>query len=506
MMFDDHFTPFHRGEKIRAVFLFQVPSFWPSWESVYYECVNDPRFDTRLVLHVGMSFHRQQMNDSETFLRERGICFFRFEDFDFDSYKPHLMILQTPADTVHRTVDALSLRFKNIGARIVYIPYGIELSDASEARMDHFFTFTILNAWRIYVISEAMYAYYQKFCPNREAVRVTGHPKFDFCASNPSSSISQEIEMRIGPRKVVLWKVHFPKKFGSVQITPNIDEYLDFATKVSDYPDLFFVFMPHPLMHPKSEILSDESKYKVSSLFSFLQGKSNVYIYTEADYRPALMRADAVIIDRSALMIEAALTGVPILYMHSSDNSEPLSPPIAPLIDSYYHGTSAIDICSFLQQFRNHQDPFKNKRIMAFRNCVTNCDGFSGRRIVSDMATSILSDQSLPPPAKLVVFGLGQLFEYYSGQTNHFQNPEFEIAALCDNNPSLWNTSWKGITVVPPSALNTISHDSILIFSERYYLPIFRQLVFDLHIDPDRVIRLDKFLTRFFLRNFRKNV
>ncbi|MDR1320088.1 MAG: hypothetical protein LBK56_01505 [Gracilibacteraceae bacterium] len=489
------YTPLSRGEKIRVIFLFQIPSFWPSWESVYRAGTEDERFEVKLLWLDELAFSKAQMIGAEEFLTENQLAYAKFNEFNLTDYKPHIVVLQSPYDTTHRPVQALSLNFTALGARVVYIPYGIEISDTPLSRINHFYTFTVLNAWRIYVMSSEMAGHYKEHCPNRAAVRVCGHPKFDSYADKGRFEFPDELRRLIGNRRTVLWKMHFPKmEAGNTLITPNIDEYVKFADKVSDFPDLFFIFTPHPLMLAESDELETAAREKSQILLAMLATKENVYVYGASDYRAALSCAEAVIIDRSALMIEAALTGAPILYMYNADNIEKMTDAIAPLLESFYQGTTADDMVHFLERFRNGFDPKKEQRAKAFNACVPYTDGRCGERIVNDMADSILREAQSAPKPKIAIFGLGGLFRYYWEDTDIFSHDRFDIIVFSDNDASRWGERFHGIPVVKPEGLRDFSFDKIVVFSERYFMEIFRQLVYDVRIDIDRIYRLDKFL------------
>ena len=47
---NDYLIPYQEGELIRVLFLFQAASFWPSWESFYLACKDDPRIRVEFTL------------------------------------------------------------------------------------------------------------------------------------------------------------------------------------------------------------------------------------------------------------------------------------------------------------------------------------------------------------------------------------------------------------------------------------------------------------------------
>ena len=148
--------------KIRIIFVFQAASFWPSWESVYQSCMEDEGFHVKVMWINDSSGDAAQMHSAESFLTERNIPYERFGYDSVMEFLPFYMVYQTPYDKGHRAPAAWSARFRRQGIRIVYFPYGIEISDTKESRYKHFSLPVVLNAFRIYVLSPAMEEEYRK--------------------------------------------------------------------------------------------------------------------------------------------------------------------------------------------------------------------------------------------------------------------------------------------------------------------------------------------------------
>lgn len=387
-------TPYKSGEKIKIVFLFQIASFWPSWESFYQKCINDERFEVKMVLLKDIVNERVQTRTAREFLEKKKINYHDSDQFNLDIYRPHIVVYQTPFDNWHRTFKNSSQNIKSQGYRVVYIPYGIEIGDTDKARQDQFNAKVLQNSWRIYTFSEGIIKEYKKYGENASAVRALGHPKFDACFNKNQFPLSLALKKVIGDKKICLWKVHFPDKITVLDkellFTPSIDEYVRFAEKVGNFQDIFFIFMPHPKFYEMCQWI-DGATEKASKLFSLLEGYNNVEIYYEDDYRPPLFNADFIIIDRSAIMVEAGAMGVPIMYMSNANFQEPLTSVVKPLIDSYYQGTTSEDMMGFVNQCGNDIDPKKWQREEAFRKCIPNFDGRCGQRIAEDIIEELES-------------------------------------------------------------------------------------------------------------------
>ncbi|MCC8149929.1 MAG: hypothetical protein LIO96_00270 [Lachnospiraceae bacterium] len=307
LLFQQNLIPCHSDEKIRMVFLFQVASFWPSWESFYLGCVGDERIDVHFLFLDETATEDEQMKSARTFLEKSEILYEKYEDFDLEKYRPHVMVMQTPYDEWHRHQEHWSSVYRAQGIRLVYIPYGIEISDTEDSHRLHFHTTVIDNCWRIYTFSEQMRKDYLKYALNRNAVRAVGLPRFDALYYKDRFVLDSSIREQSGGRKIVLWKLHFPKVIKEngreLTVTPSLNLYIDFARCIKEYEDLFFIFMPHPRFRSKKNNV--EIQQKVQILFEQLASCKNVYLDERDDYRESLVNAAVSMIARGAVLGEA---------------------------------------------------------------------------------------------------------------------------------------------------------------------------------------------------------
>lgn len=395
LSYEQNKVPYCSGEKIRLVFLFQIASFWPSMESLYWACKEDARFEPLIVCYDEDIDPTIKTDTARTYLIENGYDFIGWEEFLLDEFQPHAVLLQTPYDYNNRRDRFKSLTLTRKGYRVIYIPYGIEIVDTEHAREAHFEQDVSKYAWRIYVLSEGIRNEYIHYSDNAIAVKAFGLPKFDALYHKDNLSLNPMVHEAAHGRKIVLWKVHFPKVIPEdgqfVLVTPEITEYIQFAKMIDTFHDFFFIFMPHPRFQEFNE--DPEVQQQIMDLMEIISEKKNVYIDDHDDYRPSLVNADYIIVDRSAVMIEAAVTGAPILYMTNDNFTEPTTRALLPLVDSYYHGTKCDDMLNFLEMCMEGNDPAKAMRDAAFKECIPFFDGKCGDRIKEDIVQSLQSEQ-----------------------------------------------------------------------------------------------------------------
>lgn len=395
LLFQQKKVPYLDGEKIRVVFLFQVASFWPSWESFYNACKADDRIEVKFLLLDETVREKVQMKTARGFLNSQNIEYTEFCEFDIDAYQPHVIVVQTPYDAGHRIKAHWSSSWKAKGYRVVYVPYGIEISDTQTSHAMHFEQHVIENAWRVYTFSETMLQDYRKYCINAGAVRALGLPKFDSLYHKENFKLDEELVERINGRKICLWKVHFPKIFEEngkdLFVTPDVNEYIKFAEYAAENKNIFFIFMPHPRF--KEPVKNKKLQELAIKLMNTLEGIDNVYIDTKDDYRYSLVNADFIIIDRSAVMVEAAATGVPILYMVNNNFYEPVTKAIEPLMNSYVQGSTCEDMIDFTEKCMRGIDESYTERMEVFNACIPWFDGKCGERIKEDIVCSVENDK-----------------------------------------------------------------------------------------------------------------
>ncbi|MCI8857315.1 MAG: glycosyltransferase [Clostridiaceae bacterium] len=384
------------GKQIQLGILFQMPSGWPSLESVWKALCIDERFNARIFLFEGAVHEQVQMAGAREFLEEQGIPYTLVDRYTFVDQPLHILIYQTPWDEDHRPAFLQSDRIAQLGTRIVYIPYGLNYS--ASVWLGHRFSDTKLRAypWIVFTFSGKMRFDHVCFSPRggRNVIAV-GHPKFDAIADKHKYPLEDVVLERVAGRKIVFVQMHFPGADGNAAIPEaNIQAYTEFLAGSARYSQFFFLVRPHPKLFEYYENKGMEEI--VQALREVLDTQENVFCYDYPDYRPALFAADFVIGDRSALMLEAGAMGVPVLYMTNFYYKEQMLPAVQPLFESFYQGSFAYDIHFFMDFVAVRGNDYKKEeRMQAARECLPAIDGQSGKRIVNAMAEAFYREEGI---------------------------------------------------------------------------------------------------------------
>ncbi|MFA5576797.1 MAG: hypothetical protein WC983_05925 [Tissierellaceae bacterium] len=382
------------NEKIRICFLFEAPTLWPSWDSLWRACLDDKKMETQIILYNNKVFQNSQNQGATEFLIKNRIPYIDYNEKIIKEFNPHIIFLQSPYEEAFRPENLRSTYLKSNGHRIIYIPYGIEISNTDESRINQFGNNLVFNAWKIYTFSSIMKENYHEFIDEKlNNIRSLGHPKFDRLYNYNLDNI-QRIKEKANERKIIFFRLHFPKEVydqGELKmVTPYLKEYYKFADHLNKYKDFYFLFRTHPKFY--------DTCYKFQDgllgvkFFYKLKDNENVLFLKDEDYRLGIFSADCIIGDRSALMVESSVSEKPILYLYNKDFKEPMTKGVKRLFDSYYQGTGYLDILNFLTMCRADKDPKKDERINAFKSTIENYDGLSGYRIKEDIIQAITSE------------------------------------------------------------------------------------------------------------------
>lgn len=494
-----NYRSWNHDDKIDILFVYQSATVWASLDDLYaYFLLNDS-VNVTLALYDEVSVEKGHINGAEEFLMNSGYDYTRFDDLDFNAYHPHIAILQLPYDTSCRNPNALSLRLKSLGIRIVYIPYGNETADTEEVRRVQYENFVVENAWRVYTGTDESLGEYNKYCRNRESVKCVGIPKYDSIIREDKFYLNEEIKNRKGQRKLLTWKIHFPKrdatKDGPQLVTPQLQEYISFLDYIEKRKDIFFVILAHPKlinMDVSSLVYRDGRQMdSIPKFFDKAKQLENVYIDTASDYRNTLYNSDAVIMDRSGLIVEIAIRNIPTLYLLNEDYREKYLDYVEDILSTYVSGCSCSDMMKFVDGI-NGDDKNSNARRDSVKKSIPYLDGKCCERIFSDI-TAGLKEDNISMKKKVVLYGCGSVCSHYLSSQYLNSEKEYEIIAVADTDKERWGSSFLGYTVINPEMIKDTKYDVIVVTSEMFYYDIKKYLVYDLFLDERRIKRLDEF-------------
>ncbi len=373
---------------IRLAFLFQSASIWPSWKSLWDACSSDPRFIVTMVLTPFRYTDRELalLEEAKRTLIERRIPFYTAQAFSVEAFSPDVVFVQMPyADSLppHLQLDSITAA----GAKIAYIPYGLEIGGGGLNLRYQFDLPIHRNAWRIFARSERHRAMFAKYCRSGSGhVIVTGHPKFDSVAMLAPAVVKIKRKELAGERRIVMWSPHF-----SVQQPPAWSTFSiysdDILYGIERLKNIHLLIRPHPLFFATmrnsggwNEQDEDDFRRRVAKM-------ENCSLDESEDYLVSFAISDALMADAGSFILEFFATGKPLLYLKHPDgyglNDD------GDIEAFIYSASTAGQITEFLDMVSDGIDPKADIRRAAMPEFVPFLDGKCGERIRDHIYLSI---------------------------------------------------------------------------------------------------------------------
>jgi len=152
----------------------------------------------------------------------------------------------------------------------------------------------------MYLIKQADYPY------SRTRMYLSGNPLFDTIYYGDYTGSTSDC------CHSVLYTPRWNHEDGTSSFSILSNVFIEMANK---YPNVEFVFRPHPLME-RSFSKSDALMEDWLNFIQRIENNSNTFMDTEPDYLLSFKRATILISDYSSLLTEFLLTGKPVIYFH----------------------------------------------------------------------------------------------------------------------------------------------------------------------------------------------
>ena len=309
-----------RGEKIKVAFLICDASMF-SGESVYLKMKDDPRFDCSILVAPrtsrGEKFLRQTQEKTLATLAGRYGGAVR-AIYDPETGREESIDADIVFDTILYEDQSLeSCTVENLSRRslvaVIYYGYGglFRSNEKKTPRLPN-----VSLAWKFFVSNDETAGMFKKANPLLDGVvEAAGYCKMD--------RLADEIR-RAAPRnrkRIIIAPHH--------TIDPAADGALALSTFLSNagtllelpalFPEVDFVFRPHPLLFPRLATPSKWGEAKAAGYLSAMSAFPNVEIETGGDYFATFASSDALLHDCGSFLAEYFYTGRPQCFMLASD-------------------------------------------------------------------------------------------------------------------------------------------------------------------------------------------
>ena len=363
---------------IRVIFLAGDPLDWGSLESFYKSCMADN--DNGFVVHVvnvGMEW-QGEYSDCAAHFDKLGI---QYHDginnrARLDLLYPDIIVTCSPYDNLrpshYGTGDLLRY------AKIVYIPYGIDFTDAKGMLSQQTFgNPTQKNSWRIFTRSLQSITNYEKYArKDKASVIPLGLPVLDVYETHSVEPLPTGLKERTRDKFVVVYAPH--------HTIDGWSTFMQYANCIRDYiqdnNDCFLIFRPHPCLVGTLRYLKIMNDDAFRQFFS----GERVYYSEDVNFHSLFRLSHVLVSDASSFLVQYAPTRNPIIYVEK-ENGWGLDAAMTEYVyESCYIARSECEIVSYIDRLRSGYDSLKANRIQyQERSNIGILSGGSGARIAN---------------------------------------------------------------------------------------------------------------------------
>lgn len=306
------------GEKIKVVFLVNMLSMFPA-EALMNEMLKDDLFDVRLFVIPDFRFGHDEeiemVNETYNTLKEKYPfvkCAVDIKNNEIVEYNDvitdaDIVCYPSPYDVSYSLYNPYYAAQNGILS--IHINYGFFRSkyDRFIYSLDNY-----NNFWKVFLETELNLDEYREYgqCQGSNAV-VTGYSKMDRMNKYLSDEIKNE-------RKTIIIAPHHSVKGGynDTLALSNFETYSDLFLELPKlYPQIDFIFRPHPVLFKFLRHKSNWGDERVDSYLEKMMSNKNVVYSTEGDYLETFVKSDGIIQDCGSFLVEYFYTKKPCCYM-----------------------------------------------------------------------------------------------------------------------------------------------------------------------------------------------
>ena len=354
-----------RGEKLRVVFYVLYDGMFQA-KPLYQLMIKDEMFDPCIVaipnelsgsidvlakMFKTYDVLSQEFNSASdkvyaAFSTSKG-----FLDFSKDA---DMICFCTPYDDV--THELYTVKYAlNMKALPIMLSYGLFVSSHSNLVVFNLASYN--SVWRNFLdLDESVSSCKDITEAHGENVVLTGYSKMDELAS---------IEKKKGTRKNIIIAPHHSILSTDPICLSNFLKYAEFFLELPTlYPNVDFVFRPHPALFDKlytADIWSQERVEKYKADLSLLD---NMELSCEGGYLELFAQSDALIHDCASFVAEYLYTGNPVCYMMKAEilTSKTLSAIGLECLQYHEYANNKEDIMRFIDAVIEGVDVKKEER------------------------------------------------------------------------------------------------------------------------------------------------
>ncbi len=341
------------GGKVRIVFLVSNSSMFPG-RLLMERMLEDHRFHVLLYIVPDKRFGQEKMisglSDAYIELKKEYPFAKLAVDVKNDQIIEYKDVVKYADLVCYPSPYDLSFSYYNppyaaeLGIPSIHINYGFFRSKYDR---DIYGKDNYNNFWRVFLETPLNYEEYAQYgyCDASNAV-LTGYSKMDELSK-------YQCEQNTRERKRIIIAPHHSVEGGTNKILSlsNFQRYADFFLQLpQDYPEIDFVFRPHPMLFTVLRRKNQWGNEKVDQYLEQILSYSNVTYSTEGNYLKEFAESDGIIQDCGSFLVEYLYTDKPCCYMLKSpeDIESKFSELGKKCLENCYIAYNEIDIREYL--------------------------------------------------------------------------------------------------------------------------------------------------------------
>lgn len=382
-----------RGEKVKLVFICQLPHVWSCIESVYEEAIKDKVFDV-YILAVPNKFENAEVDsDAYDFCKAHGYKVIdaydreKKEFFDLKKLEPDYVFFPRPYDYYlpkQYTSIEVSKYAKPSYVSYCYVAEGGEIL---ETCYDKYFT---SFCYFVFPDNDST----EQYCKNNHRLSLllgtkkiirTPYPRFDLMKRWEGCEPEHWKIKKESVKKRIIWTPRWAtdKRMGATTFFEYKEFFLKFA---EEHKDCDFMFRPHPLAFQHFIDTGHMTEEEVQAYKKICEAGSNTQIDERSEYLDSFASADILVSDMSGVMEDFLVTGSPLVFCSFEQEVNEAN---KKLLDAFYISHNKDEMREILEMLIAGNDPKKEQRKEIVRNVLGECDGKNGKRILDYIRADI---------------------------------------------------------------------------------------------------------------------
>lgn len=356
--------------KIKIGIIYQEPITWAVIEPIYQKALADPEIDISVVLVPKMDFKyylfTEAIHTEKIYELGKDIEGKVYKSYDaktntwldLEKLEFDYIFMMRPYETYLPSCYRASSLAKY--SKVCYIPYAYSVLDDFEYLYNSHF---IRNVYSVFCEKQSSFDYVNtRYAAGKKAgiqkFVNAGYPKYD----GISNYIAKESELwkreKTADRQRIVWTPRWTvdARLGGSNFLKYKDAFKDY---VSNNEAADFVFRPHPMTFDYMKTAGLMSQEEIDSYKCFFKESDRANLDDRRDYYDMFFSSDVLVSDVSSIIWDYIFTGNPIVYCPTTPNSTNITPDLK---ECMYFAESFEDICKYLAQLREGNDPLKEKR------------------------------------------------------------------------------------------------------------------------------------------------